>query len=931
MQQLFSQQVTLFYAYAYEDQKFCETLDKHLTAMKRLGWLRTWYDREIGAGQIWEDEINQHLSTADIILVLVSADFLASDYCYSVELKYALQRHAMDEAVVVPIIVRPVDWSMAPFHMLHPLPTDGKAIVNWTNRDQAFFDVVQGLRRIIEQKRSTPISPHDLQVSSDRFWTVPYRQNQFFTGREKLLEQISSYFFSHKGINTPVVALSGLGGMGKTQMALEYAYRSSEHYHAIFWMNASSQNMLIADIIALADRLGIPSRKDRESQAVVSFVKRWLSDHSHWLLILDAISDPSLAMDLFPLKSSGYILLTTQASVSRAVAYSVEVEKLSERDALTFLLRRSGLQLEEQPLSQIASEDIKVAQHICRELDGLPLALDQAGAYIEETGCSLTEYYQRYQKQQLAILSLRGSMSTEHPASVVTTWSLSFEHFAPRDPYAADLLRGCAFLAADAIPQDIFLRGSAYLGPHLATLLIDETHFDAAIKTLRRFSLVKRQPRSQTISLHRLVQVVLRSQMEPEMQVLWAGRVVQALCAAFPHQQEQEWGRCALYIPHVNACEKLLDHYHLNCPEACVLFYHAGRFFHEHAQYAQAEYFYQQALTYHERLLDNVKTESLVQILDSLGWLALDQGQFSQAEQFFRRSHLLKEQVYGHEHIETAITLHALGRVAHAQFAHQNAEALYIQALHIKEQIVGDEHAETATTLQALGWLLQDQGRDEEAQSYYQRAFEIRSKVLGIEHMSTAVTLHQLARLAHRQKQYEQAEQLYLQSLSIKERIVGAEHPFTAIAMDALARVYQDQGRSEEAEAFYQRALTIRKQYFGLEHQFTAQTAHHLGCLYQEQGQLQQAEVFLLQALTVREHVLGSNHPITAISLHQLARLFSTQKRWQQAEEMYQRALAIREQTFGRAHPAILSIVKGYAHLLRSLQRDTDAEALEQR
>src|SRR5437667_2223653 len=229
MQQESPQEVTLFYAYAHEDQKFCDALDKHLAAMKRLGWIRAWHDCDIKAGQLWEDEIDQHLSQADVILLLVSADFLASDYCYSVELKLALERHQMGEAVVVPVILRPVDWSLAPFHMLQVLPTGGKAVVNWANYDQAFFDVVQGLRRIIEQRRPALSSfSHERLVSSEPLWTVPYRQNRFFLGRAKMFEHISSSFFSHKGLDTPVVALSGLGGIGKTQIALEYTYRSSD-------------------------------------------------------------------------------------------------------------------------------------------------------------------------------------------------------------------------------------------------------------------------------------------------------------------------------------------------------------------------------------------------------------------------------------------------------------------------------------------------------------------------------------------------------------------------------------------------------------------------------------------------------------------------------------------------------------------------------
>lgn len=929
MQTQFAPKLSLFYIYASEDQKLCETLDKHLSAMKRLGWIQTWHHGAIRAGQHWEKEINGHLATADIILLLISADFLASEYCNSVELKQALQHHEKGEVVIVPIILRPVDWSISPFSMLQPLPTDGKAVVNWVHRDQAFFDISQGLRHLIEQRRqasgSTLTSEHN--VLYEPLWTIPYRQNRFFTGREQTLEQLSSFFSSWKAANTPIAALSGLGGIGKTQVVLEYAYRSSHTYQAVFWLNASSQETLVADLITLADALGLPLTKGQEAVAIFSSVKRWLSSHSHWLLLFDAVMEFSLLTSIIPLRSTGHVLLTTQTLLSKAYAYVLEIEKLSEQEALELLFQRSGLLSEGQSLQQISPDEWQEARRLCDTLDGLPLALDQAAAYIEETGCSLAEYAHHYQQQHLALLNLRGSMPADHPASVVTTWSLSFDYLGPRDPCAADLLRACAFLASDVIPQRIFLLGAAHLGPHIASFLTHETRFDAAVKTLRQFAFVRRFPQTQTISLHRLVQVVLRSQMEPARRALWAERVVHAICASFPDKDDEAWAHCSLYIPHVYACEKLLADYHLDDAIAGPLFHRAGYFFHEHAQYVQAEDLYRRSLSILETSADK---EGLIEVLDSLGWLALDRGQFSQATPFFQQALALKEQIYGHNHPKTAKTLHALGRLAQAQYRYQEAEALYQQALQIQERTVGDEDRETARIFHAMGWLAQDQGHYDVALTYYQKTLTIRSKLFGAEHVSTSIILHQLGRIAHHQKQYAQAEKLYQHLLVIKEKALGGEHPFVAIGMDALAHVYQDQGRSEEAETFYQKALSIREHAFGLEHHFTAETMHHLACLYQDQGQLQQAEELLLQTLHIREKVLGTSHPITAISVHQLARLYSTQQRWEQAELNYQRTLAIREQALGFMHPATQSVRKGYARLLRSLHRDTEAQALEQ-
>jgi tetratricopeptide (TPR) repeat protein len=926
-----SQELLLCYLYASADRPFCQILDNHLAALKRQGWIRTWSDRAIEAGQLREWEIRQQLEKADIVVLLVSSDFLASDFCSGSAMAFAIQRHDLGKAVVVPVIVRPVEWSLTPFQHLQVLPASGKAVSSWPNRDRAFVDVVMGLKRLIEHRRSKSMTMGPQALSHEPLWMVPYRQNRFFVGREELFERLSSAFTAWKALTTPVVALSGLGGMGKTQMALEYAYRSLARYQAIFWINASSQETVVADMIMLAEILRISSATELEPLECLLLVKRWLEQHRGWLLILDALADPTLVADALPLISAGHVLVTTHLRISQTVAQVLEVSPLSEQEAFSLLLQRSGFLSEDHPSRRIASEDVAAAHRLCQVLDGLPLALDQAGAYIEETGCSIAEYEQRYQHRQLAMLNERGETAVDHPASVVTTWSLSFTHLEACDPCAADLLRGCAFLAPEVIPQAIFLKGASQLGPHLEGFLTDEMRFDAAISTLHRFSLVRRDPQTHTISLHRLVQVVLRSLMSPDQQALWAARVIQALCLAFPHRHESEWRRCAFYLPHVGACEEQLATYHLHIPTISAALYRAGRFFHEHAQYQQADAYYRRAYLLCQGAPVLAEADGLPHILESLGWLALGQRRFADADTFLHQASALKKQVYGDDHTETATTLHALGRVAHAQQRFEEAEQFYQQALRIKEQTLGEEHAETATTVLALGWLMYDQKQYTMAHRFYQEAFRVRLKVLGTEHVGTAVVLHLLARLAQQQQQDQEAEMLFLHALALKKRVLCTDHPSIAITLDALAQFYQKQQRFRDAETQYREALRIREHVLGPEHLLTAETLHHLACCYQEQGQFSRAEELLGRALTIRERVCGPDHPTTAISLHQYARLYSCQQHWEQAESMYQRALAIWERAFGWNHPAVQSVVRGYARFLRLVHRDVEAQTLEQR
>jgi hypothetical protein len=147
----------LFYTYSHEDETMRDALETHLALLRREGVIAGWHDRQLIAGQEWKDQIDRHLDEADIILLLVSADFLASDYCYEVEIQRALARHKAGEACVIPVIIRSVDWSRAPFAKLQALPKDAKAVASWHNPDEAWTDVARGLRRAAEERRKRPL------------------------------------------------------------------------------------------------------------------------------------------------------------------------------------------------------------------------------------------------------------------------------------------------------------------------------------------------------------------------------------------------------------------------------------------------------------------------------------------------------------------------------------------------------------------------------------------------------------------------------------------------------------------------------------------------------------------------------------------------------------------------------------------------------
>src|SRR5829696_922049 len=312
--------VKLFYSYSHRDEQFRVQLEAHLSTLRRQSLIEEWHDREIVPGQEWRGIIDDSLETSKVILLLVSADFINSDYCYETEMKRAVEKHDRGEAIVVPVIIRPADWQETPFGKIQAIPKDGKPVTLWTNQDEAWLDVVRGIRRVLTRLTTTSHSmpPSQSESSHPRIlWTVPYRHNPFFTGREHVLERLRSTLVSEGQHSARPQAISGLGGIGKTQLATEYAYQYRNDYETVLWAEADSQEILISSLISFAQLLNLQFKdskdpSDKRPDAVTA-VKNWLAANTGWLLIFDNANDLTMAQNFLPTRGSGHILFTTQA------------------------------------------------------------------------------------------------------------------------------------------------------------------------------------------------------------------------------------------------------------------------------------------------------------------------------------------------------------------------------------------------------------------------------------------------------------------------------------------------------------------------------------------------------------------------------------------------------------------------------------------
>ena len=522
--------IEIFCSYAHEDEVWLRKLETHLSLLKRQGLISLWHDRLIVPGADWTKSIDTHLETASVILLLVSANFMASDYCYGIEMQRALKRHEAGEARVIPLLVRPVDWKDAPFAHLQALPTDARPLSIWQDEDTALTNVVAGIRRVLQDLPLLAASAP--RAALPAIWNIPYPRNPYFLGRESELAQVRQQLQAGQTTALPQPeAISGLGGIGKTQLALEYAYRYHQDYMAVLWAQAESAEALISSYVAIASLLRLPEQEAKGQKVIVQAVKTWLQTHRDWLLILDNADELTLLLNFLPPSLGGHLLLTTRAVATGRLAHRLEIETLLPEQGALFLLRRASLISPDAELSHASPQERELALQISQELGGLPLALDQAGAYLEETGMDLANYWHIYQQRRATLLAERRGLVDDHPLPVATTWKLSFEQVEQANAAAADLLRVCAFLAPDAIPESIIIEGASHLGPHLATVGADSYLLNQAIGALRRYSLVRRNPATKTLTIHRLVQAVLKDQMEEASRRQWAERTVRAVRA----------------------------------------------------------------------------------------------------------------------------------------------------------------------------------------------------------------------------------------------------------------------------------------------------------------------------------------------------------------------------------------------------------------
>ncbi len=710
-------------------------------------------------------------------------------------------------------------------------------------------------------------------------WNVPFARNPYFTGREQLLDELAQALAT----DDQTRMISGPGGVGKTETAVEFAYRYRDRYEAVFWIRSDTAAEVRACLRQISQLLDLDESDALDEDVTAQAVHRWLEQNRAWLLVFDNADDPAELQALVPPRPRGHVLLTSRAHTLTTldIGEPLQMEILPREESVAFLRRRAQRET-------LDPEEATAANDLAEELGDLPLALEQAGAFISQRDNRIQDYLKSYRKRSHALLDQVQPTASEKRSPVTITWDLNLQAVEEESPAAADLLRASAFFAPDSIPFELLMEGGSELGETLATALEgageDCLVVENLLHPLFRYSLIGRNAEARAFNVHRLVQELLKQAMDKPAAAMWAGRAIRAVGRALPSADFENWPSCERLQPHVRVAAEFGS----ETEEASIALHKAALYCAIRRRYREAEPLFQQSLAICERVL-------------------------------------------GSEHAEVGITLTNLANLYRSQRRLEEAEPLFLRAMVIYEKTLDPEHPEVGITLNSLALLYSDQFRLEEAEPLLLRSLAIREKALGPEHRDVATALNNLAELYHGQGRSEEAEQLFQQSLEIFEKILGPEHPEVATTLNNLAELYRDQRRFQQAAPLFQRSMTIYERVFGIEHPSVATSLDNQAQLCHSQGRYGRAEPRYQRALAIREKVYSPEHPDIAITLNNLAALYRIQGRFEEAEPLFQRALTIWKNGFGSDHPYLAKGLFNYAALLRQLGRKSEAAEMEAR
>ncbi|KAL9114581.1 MAG: hypothetical protein Q9187_007434, partial [Circinaria calcarea] len=755
---------------------------------------------------------------------------------------------------------------------------------------------------------------------------VPFNRDNHFVGREDIISDIDEKLETEQR-----VALTGIGGVGKSQIAIEYCYRyrSKHPNRSIFWVHASTFERFDQAYKDIARRLNLPGWNDPKINTL-QVVSDWLIDEnrSYWLIVLDnaddadmffnprketsdgtAINQYALPLCMYlPQTSKGSILVTSRNSqaafrLTNRIECVIDVPLMEEEDAKTLLRKRLP--------DDKSSENDTIA--LVETLDGLPLAISQAAAYIStrKTRMTIAKYLAYARQDEEILLKDTGDLRRDPgmPNSVLVTWQISFDQIKKQFPPAAELLSLMSVLDRQGIPEFLLCKDDNRLV------------FEDALAPLNDFALITSEAEGECFGMHRLVQLATRAWLRVHGEIeKWEKEAVKLLSESFPIGIYENWKICVALLPHAEAVLKYQHSEQQYSSRQALLLYNTA-----HCLLAQGKY--DLALARSQKALNisrQVLKEENLSYLELTAAILDSQGKYEEAEAIFRRTVILKQKILGMEDPATLATMTNLTSPLNKQGKYKEAEVITRQTLALREKNLGMEHPDTLISMNNLAATLDYQGKYEEAEAMNRRTLVLREKLLKTEHPDTLMSMNNLVLVLKKQGKYGEAEAMGRRTLESTEKNLGTGHPHTLTGMNNLATVLYSQGKYEEAEAMGRRTLALREKLLKTEHPDTLMSMNNLASVLEKQGKYEEAEAMYQRTLALREKALGTEHPNTLTSVWFLASLLRSQNRYQEASVLYERASRSYQEVLGSHHPYSLSCVEEYMSLVAEWMMQQD-------
>lgn len=900
------QAVDFFMSYAGADEAWAEWIAWQLEEAGYRTVVQAW---DFRPGADFVTEMHRALERAGRVIAVLSPSYISSRFAIAEwNAAFARDPEGVDGRLVP---VRVTDVELPPLHATR-VYIDLVGLAD----DEACRALLAG----VGHRRAKPPVPPPAPVTAPpfpgclpRLWNVPYRSNRHFCGRVELLELLDQGLDRRPGVRAQ--ALIGLGGVGKTQLAVEYAYRHVDRFDVVWWVRAEDPLSLKADFAALAPALGLGSEKaELDDRATVA--REWLEHHAGWLLVLDNADDSATVADIVPRGGGGEVLITSQGQDWHDIAEVIVVDVLSPEAAETFLCRRSG------------RAEGEAARELARELGRLPLALEQAGAVVARTPALTLGRYLELYRDRARELSGRGAPPA-HRNPVASTWDLALQRVAKASPAATDLLRVMAFLHADDIPVSI-LGADEAVAHGLATVANDRLALADATALLADYSLVRRAD-DDSVAVHRLVQAVVRDQLEGVEQRIWAATAMRLVAGSFPGDIDdaRNWKAAGRLMTHAKEIASHIDRFcaehgsTADVPdgvrrELVALLNHGVRFLVKSGQrvsavaLAAANVDRAELLGTHDRGREKLRADAALALAYQqagqtdaaidlgcrvlkrrarrLGEMDLDtvrsRAELAVSYQWARAPECLTVAInLAQQALAARETLLQPGD-SDILWSRSELSWSYFfvgrldEALALREgvstdrrSIVDDDHPAVLWDDANLAMSYESVGRLDEALALFEQVLDARSRVLGPDHPDTAWTMGRLGNAYRAVGRTDEAIRVGEVALKDSKRVLPQDHPDTVWAQSLLARSYRSAGRVDLAVPMCEEVFADRERLLGPNHLDTTTALDELACSYQAAGRLDGALTMTTQVLAVRERVLGSDHPDTVATRRRLEQL----------------------------------------------------------